>query len=49
MGFADRDFRRSRYIRLVALERLRRQGRLTDALVWMSPEAVQPAAAPAGS
>jgi nucleoside-diphosphate-sugar epimerase len=49
MGFADRDFRRSRYIRLVALEHLRREGRLTDALVWMSPEAVQPAAASAGS
>jgi nucleoside-diphosphate-sugar epimerase len=44
-GLADVDFRRSRLIRLVVLDALRREGRLTSDLLWVPHEAAQPAAA----
>jgi nucleoside-diphosphate-sugar epimerase len=44
-GLADGDFRSSRYIRLVVLDALGREGRLTGDLLWAPREAARPAAA----
>jgi nucleoside-diphosphate-sugar epimerase len=37
LGLAEPDFRSSRWIRLVVLDALRREGRLTDKLRWTEP------------